>query len=233
MGDTRRDIMQNQDQEIDKILENFEFNAITDGLGFHHSVSDKKEIKKSLAERANDLDQDLKRHLDHLKQESKNSTPNRGDLTPFYAADAEEEEVEEIQDLMQPEEPIVLEANPFSRMLAWALDLLIISLMATVTIVAGFAAADLPLELLLESQVLISTLFILYYFLYFTVLDATNHSTFGKRLMKIRIVHNEVAPSLNRSALRTIFCMASFFLLGLPVLLRTQDQFLATKVINR
>jgi hypothetical protein len=42
--------MQDQDKEIDELLENFDFKPITEGLGFHHSLKETKEIKTNLAE---------------------------------------------------------------------------------------------------------------------------------------------------------------------------------------
>ena len=77
----------NKDFDIDDILNQDDlFKPITDGLGFHHSVKDKKDIAISLKQKSSDLKRDLNIRTRQLAKESKitSETNDMGELAPFY-----------------------------------------------------------------------------------------------------------------------------------------------------
>ncbi|MEE2670659.1 MAG: RDD family protein [Bdellovibrionota bacterium] len=232
--------MQEQDQDIDKILENFEFSAITDGLGFHHSVGEEKKVERSLAQKANELDQDLKKHINSLKQSKPTGEINRGDLTPFYVdSTPEQKPIEELADLIPEEKKIeiIKQANSAERSIAWTIDMIFVGTLAVATTVLSFFFADIPVNEVTMFSELSATFSLamlsLYHILYFSVLDSTEHSTFGKRIFGIKVVKNLKPISLTLSFKRNLFCLVSLILIGLPAILKTQDLFFETQVIKR
>lgn len=227
------------DQDIDKLLEDFDFSAITDGLGFHHSVSESKTIEKSLNQKANELDQDFKRHIQNIKTKNANSNLNRGDLAPFYEQEKEPKApAEKIQELIEKENQkmTIFKAQSFERFTAWSLDLLIITTLAMATVLLAFYFAGLsvsPATGIEEGALLFLSMTISYYLLYFSVLDSTEHSTFGKRLFGIKVVKNMKVISFSLAFRRSAFCLLSSLLVGLPALLKAQDVFFGTIVVKR
>lgn len=228
------------DQDIDKLLENFEFSAITDGLGFHHSVGETSKVEKSLKQKATELDQDLQRHLKNLKSKKTGSHLNRGDLAPFY----EQEEVpkkpaEVIEDLIEQERSVetITAASSAQRLVAWTLDMTFVLVLSAITTLLSFYSADIPINMKSlfsdAGTTLFLTMMTLYYLLYFTVLDATEHSTLGKRIFGLKVLKTMKPMSLSLSLKRTLFSLISFALAGLPTLLKTQDMFFETVVIKK
>lgn len=232
--------MQEHDQDIDKLLEDFEFSAITDGLGFHHSVSEPAKVEKSLSQKANELDQDLKRHIKNLKATKSDSNIHRGDLTPFYSQESvEEKPIEKLEELIAEEDLVetVQAASSELRFFAWTMDVSLVVILSAITTLLSFYSSGIPMNsITLTSEVSLSlfgSMLLLFYLLYFTVLDATEHSTVGKRLCGMRVVKSLKPISLSLSLKRSMFCLISLGLAGLPALLKTQDLFFETQVIKK
>ena len=225
--------MQQQDQDIDQILDQFNFQAITDGLGFHHSVGDKKEVEKSLIEKANDLDRSLNQHIEQLRSEDTKKIINHGELAPFYEA-VEPEPIEELSDFIDAASDKTFTRVTFSqRLVAFLVDCALVFMMTVLTLVMSFWMIDLVLSDILVFPLEVMTLFLSFFFLYFCILDATSHSTLGKRMMGFSLLQDGKKLSLAVSAGRTIYCIFSFILLGLPIVLKTHDNFFRIELTHK
>lgn len=227
----------NQDQDIDKLLENFEVKPLTEGLGFHHSVSDKKKIRKSLADRANELDRDLKNHIKQIKH-AKSSEPvlDHGDLTPFYT---QEEQTPELEINLESEVALPQDEKGLIRLAAWLFDTVLILSFAFLTLFIAYSLVGTylrPFDQYIFSATGIVDFAVLgglFYLFYFSLLDATAHSTYGKNLFNLELTTDGKPISFKKSFARTLFSLFGLGLLGLPTILRTQDLFFNTKIIRK
>ena len=145
--------MNNKDQEIDDILNNIEFKPITEGLGFHHSLKEKKQIKTDLNQQAQALKNELETRVQQVTREAlveKTTNPiNRGDLAPFYDESQTQIETKSILELgnvntidTQIKSDVTL-GLVFS---AWILDLCVLFIAMIVTFASIIYFAELPLE---------------------------------------------------------------------------------------
>lgn len=244
--------MQENDHEIDDLLENFEFKPITEGLGFHHSLKDKKEVKTNLKAQSDSLKNELKIRtevLERQKPETPSNKPiHRGDLAPFYESTNSEIEaptlqMNEIEDV-PIEESIETskEATLVTRSIAWLLDCSILIVSMAITIASIIYFAELPLDslsvLMVTDEILTSFLFIslMYYLFYFLVLDKTSYSTLGKNIMGIKVIHSRddsKRVSLLQTLSRAVISILSIPLLGLPTMLDFHSKLTDTKVISK
>ena len=86
--------MDNTENDIERLIDDFDFKPITDGLGFHHSIQNKKDVKVNLKKQSMDLQSELEQRISHMTaQKSENqSSVNMGELAPFYGDSKEEKE---------------------------------------------------------------------------------------------------------------------------------------------
>ena len=238
--------MKEEDQEIDNLLDNFDFKPITEGLGFHHSLKEKKEVSTSLHEQSKSLKNELETRVKQLEKSRPISNPekpiHRGDLTPFYEQKDEIKQQSNIslgEESREETEDFLL-ASMSTRIAAWLLDASLLVTSMAITIVSIFIFAEFPLdslsEIILNKQVIISFSFILamYYMFYFIVLDKTSYSTLGKNIMGIKVVkirENKAPISLFQSLLRVLISMSSVPLLCLPLILDWQSKLSDTQVV--
>ena len=80
--------MLNDNNDIESIFDgDLDFKPLTKGLGFHHSVKDKKEVSQSLIQKSMELKSDLESRATILNNNSNHAiSTNMGDLSPFYEA---------------------------------------------------------------------------------------------------------------------------------------------------
>ncbi|MAX66481.1 MAG: RDD family protein [Bacteriovoracaceae bacterium] len=239
--------MDNTENDIERLIDDFDFKPITDGLGFHHSIQNKKDVKVNLKKQSMDLQSELEQRISHMTaQKSENqSSVNMGELAPFYGDSKEEKEAEvstQVKLFSEEEKsPNYYMAQNSERFLAWVIDITLIVTTMLFTFSSIIYFANIPLSQVslfaASSEVLVSFLLlsVMFYVFYFSFLDKTHYSTLGKHLVGIRIVshrgHDEV--SLLQSLLRVSICLFSIFLLGLPVMLKMHDRLTETDVIKK
>ena len=236
-----------KDTEIDNLIDNFDFKPITEGLGFHHSLKDEKEIRVDLQKQSKLLKSEFETRTESLQSKSVNlavaPTANMGDLSPFYETPKTIQTKTILTEIFEDEvedEVVAVEASLNSRFYAWAIDFLVLVSVLTLTFASIIFFAELPLEVLnifmVSSEIPESFLaiFLLFFLFYFTFLDKTEYSTLGKRVVGIKVVGtNNENIKLTKSFLRVLISMTSVLLLGLPLILRMQDRLTETSVINK
>lgn len=237
----------NEDFEIDNLLENTDiFKPITKGLGFHHSIKEEREVKKSLNEKSIDLKNELEsraRALNlkstQINQSNLNKTQiDRGDLTPFYESESKaplELAVENnlLTDNIKDEADIVL------RFLAWSIDITMVFSLIAISCLATIFLTKVPLSFVrdnfvnLDIMVISGLLVSMMYLFYFSFFDKTKFSTIGKRVLGLRVVGISDQPiTMMQAFARATITMISFFTLGLGAIIKVQDKITDTKVIK-
>lgn len=229
---------ENIESEIDQLIDNFELKPITKGLGFHHSLKEKKEVKVDLKSQSKILKSELETRISQLKKENINNGPiNMGELAPFYN-DVQESKSEEFK-LEEIREEVSLDASMSLRFGAWLLDLTILVSSLALTFVAIAFISDIPLEFLSHIMVFdeigssLVVIGLLYYSFYFTVLDRTHFSTVGKNILGLKLISESGQLSLFKTFFRVLFSIVSIPLIGLPILLGLQDKLFEVKVIQK
>jgi uncharacterized RDD family membrane protein YckC len=231
----------NLNNEIDSLLDDFDFKPITEGLGFHHSLKDKKEVKVNLKAQSVALKSDLEERAKVLKKTAPKAEQkvNMGDLSPFYANNTSKEVQQEIK-ISESVAPAVKvkEANIVTRFFAWAIDMIMLVAIMLVTITGILFATEMPMEILnifmLSDDLLVSFAAIsaMFYIFYFSFLDKTNYSTAGKRMMGIKVESNSKRLTIIQTFFRTVVCMLSIVTFGLAHIVKIQDKITNTKVVN-
>lgn len=233
----------NFDQELDQ-MDDFEFKPITKGLGFHHSISEKSKVETDLKSQQKSLQEDLKRNTERILNKipspsvEKKHVEHMGELAAFYNPTAID--TKNIAPLVKEEEVEVLaDASMGIRLMAWLVDVAVVTFMFITAIVSIFMVADMPFDslspLFFTSDIGTNfvVLFMMFYVFYFSFLDKTEFSTLGKRLFDIKLISMTSAPSFLNTTLRTILTFVSVLTLGLFSMLSLQDSLTNTKVIKR
>jgi uncharacterized RDD family membrane protein YckC len=228
----RDKMIENEDFEIDNLLENSDlFKPITDGLGFHHSIKEEKEIKQDLATKKVQLKNNLENRAKALNMRSTQveaKTLNMGELAPFY----NETSVDTAVKLnLNKKENLIVETSVEKRFLAWAIDLCVISSLLTICVIGIVFIADVPLSFLrvnlLETDILVISglLSTMFYMFYFTFLEKTDFSTLGKRVLNLKVVRGNGEPiSMLQSFTRSLLTLISLLTLGFGSVLKIQDK---------
>jgi uncharacterized RDD family membrane protein YckC len=234
----------NSDNEIDDLLDNFEFKPITEGLGFHHSLKEKAKVVTELNLRSDSLKKDIQTRVNILSKDeiiSASSDVNMGELAPFYNENNSAQTTPPVLALEEKsEEEFVSIAHMGMRLFAWIIDILVLITSMLVTFASIVFFAELPMEslsaLMISDQISTSFLFIgsLFYIFYFTFLDKTSYSSLGKNILGLKIISQKKSNrvSLAQSFFRVLLSILSLPLLGLPLLLRVQDRLTETQVID-
>jgi uncharacterized RDD family membrane protein YckC len=241
------------DEELD-----FRFTALTQGLGFHQDEKnnvinvDATKISKPAPKNNTLYNQNvsLKKELDQF---------NRGDLSPLYNSKGTNSlethplfshtKFETLKTTL-PEtiiennfhnqvEPKVL-AKPKDQILAWFIDLFVITSMLLVAICITFITLGIydfetvsKLFTLSEAATYIAPFFVFFYLFYFTILDREGNSTLGKKILRIRIVSKfDEHLGLTQSFLRAAITLLSSLALGLPLVMDFQGKLTDSMVIK-
>lgn len=236
--------MSNNDLDIDNLLDNESiFKPLTDGLGFHHSIKEKKEVKSTLEKQKVVLKEQLETRAKEINRRANSNLSNKetkvsmGELAPFYGeGQAVKVKPLKVETLVSTVE----EANLIIRFGAWFIDIVVIASVVTLSIAAIIFISEIPLSYISENTFqadIISSLLaisLLFYAFYFSFFDKTNFSTPGKRLCGLRVVTIKEKPiSFIQAFSRVFITMISSFTLGLGCLLRVQDKLTDTMVINK
>lgn len=231
----------NNQNDVDSLFdEDFNFRAITDGLGFHHSVKNKNEVQRSLKSKATELQKDFDARIKLLSnQQNSIREVDMGDLSPFY----QKSESTHISipttnaDLKNAESN---EAGTFERLGAWIIDFVMISVLYTVVFLSTIILTNTPLsflrDLILGKEFFITLmpLFIGFYLFYFSFFDKTNFSSPGKKILGLKVVTLEGRNASMIQALgRALITLAAIPSAGLLVFIDAQSRLTDTKVIKK
>ena len=235
----------------------FRFTALTQGLGFHQddknkviNVESPKTAKPSIKSTTlYNQNVSLKKELDQF---------DRGDLSPLYNSagtnktethplfshtkfDTLKTNLKEtvIENNLKEEEPKTL-AKIQDQLLAWFIDLVVITSMLALAICITFATLGIyDLETvskvftLAEAATYIAPFFVFFYLFYFTILDREGNSTLGKKILRIRIVSKfDEHLGLTQSFLRAAITLLSSLALGLPLVMDFQGKLTDSMVIK-
>lgn len=236
------------EKDLDLLFdEDFDFKPITKGLGFHHSIKEKKEIKSSLKLKQAELKDQLDNRSKTLNQKKVLSkAASMGDLAPFYEEQKKESisldinEVTKVQTEKISDSQQIYEVSMFARMGAWILDMIIVVTLFTVSFIAMMFASNTSLELvkglLMTTELFITVMpiFGIFYIFYFSFFDKTTFSTPGKRIAGIKVVNSKDQNiSMLQALMRTLITVVSTLTVGLLVILDAQSKITDTKVIRR
>lgn len=234
--------MSNENIDIDNLLDNDQFfKPLTDGLGFHHSIKEKKEIKANLSTKSIALKEQLETRAQELKLRStsieKTNQVNMGELAPFYNNEVESQSSPiELHTHLET----LVEATMFTRFGAWIVDLVLITSIITVALVSIIFTSQIPLsylrENILDVDLVVSffSISILFYSFYFSFFDKTTFSSPGKRMLGLKVVSIKGSPiTFVQAFSRVIITMISAITLGLGCVIKVQDKLTDTVVVKK
>lgn len=234
--------MSNDNIDIENLLDNDQiFKPLTDGLGFHHSIKEKKEIKADLSTKSIALKEQLESRAKELNLRSiqieKSDKISMGELAPFYNNEAQSEEP--IIDIHMSEETIE-EATMPSRFGAWLVDLVLITSIITVTLVSIVFVSQIPLSYIrynifdLDLIASLLSISLLFYSFYFSFFDKTTFSSPGKRMFGLKVVSIKDRPiTLLQAFSRVFITLVSAITLGLGSIIKVQDKLTDTVVVKK
>lgn len=234
------------------------FKPVTKGLGFHQEVKQKQftpaavnvtklqhePIKKNI-----EIGKSIAKSFDDKKIKTKSNTitaqttTTKGALAAFYAdasvsseLSLESEKVE--SSLFNKKETIKkVDASMYAQFIAYIVDVALVLSFTIATIAALVLVSRIDYRLLmkmisLNDQVVFgSSLFIIYYLLYFTILDL--NASPGKSLMGIRLyTASGKNVSTKHTFGRALITLLSVAALTLPTILDFQGRLSGTKVFK-
>lgn len=230
--------MSNDNFDIDNLLDDEKiFKPLTEGLGFHHSIKEQKEVKADLATKKVVLKEQLETRAKELNLRStKTNNISMGELAPFYSDKTEV--VAKVE--LHSHESDLEEASLVTRFGAWFVDAVIIASIITISLVSIIFIANIPLSYIrdniLNLDLILSfmSISILFYSFYFSFFDKTSFSTPGKRLLGLRVLSIKGDPiTFIQAFSRVLITFASILTLGLGSILRIQDKLTDTIVVNK
>lgn len=215
----------------DSFLDDLDFKPITSGLGFHHPQTT-QEIKPIAPERPV-----MTKPL-AVKPVQPDMNVYQNDLSMFYGHAAAAAKPAPVPEDEAPVERTYQKAARSSRVLAFVVDLLIVLVFLALTLTVMARSVDLDVIQIWQSfpnevTPLVVCLFCGFYFMYFSVLEKSSGSTFGKNLLGIRVVGmDDKLLSFSALALRTFVTLLNFLSLGLFSYFNLQDRLSNSKVIR-
>lgn len=215
------------------------FKPINKGLGFHHDtkktnfrpVTTIKAEKISSLGPLNNLSSDLETRI-------KKQTPSG--LEAFYGATNiinNQVTLSEIAIADKQSYDQVINASAISQFTGWIIDLAVILSLVAVTSISLILASGMNYQVLLKliskTEIIIftTTVFSLYYILYFTIVELSNSP--GKVILGIRLIHTDGNTiTIKNTFLRAVVSLLSIILLCLPMIIDFQGRLSDTKVVK-
>lgn len=234
------------------------FKPVTKGLGFHQEVKQKQYTPASViatklqhepVKKNNEIGRSIAKSFDE-KKSLKNtvagtsaSTP-KGALAAFYGEASTNmvspiNEAEKVETTLLSKKEIAKkeDASMYAQFLAYIIDLALVASFTLATIAALVAVSRIDYKILLQlistkdQAIFGSSLFIIYYLLYFTILDL--NASPGKSLMGIRLYTvTGKTVSTKHTFGRALITFLSIAALTLPTLLDFQGRLSGTKVFK-
>jgi len=216
-------------------LEEFEFKAIGEGLGFHQKEEKPRWSKPATTSSS---------RMNSIASTSKvNSTPSnsisREQLGFLYNPEGQTASLKTNEQSKKPKaaSKIKLAGLP-ERFTAQMIDTIIITLTVSFMVTSMLAIAGVPLKqamgLLTSFDIapVVAILWSFAYISYFTILETKQ--TPGKSIMRIAVVDmNDRQLSLAKSLERTVFRSLSWLALGFPLLMNFHGRLSGSKVIKQ
>ncbi|MBD64118.1 MAG: hypothetical protein CME62_02850 [Halobacteriovoraceae bacterium] len=226
-------------KDIEDLMEEFNVKPMTKGLGFHHSLGSKKEVKSDLELHKKSLQHDLEKRSKSLKKRTETKPVHMGELAAFYETQ-DKKTIQELPELIAKEDIVkTYDAGIGRRFVAWSIDVVLLLVMLSATILGVLLFSEISLEsfsaFIIADDLFISfgAMYFLFYLFYFAMLDRTEHSSFGKKLLGIRVDGAYGNIDYITTFARTSLSLFSVLTLGLFTLLSLHDSFTGTKVLLR
>jgi len=230
----------NKDFDIDSILDQDDlFKPLSDGLGFHHSVKEKKDVAISLKKQSLDLKRDLDLRTRQLNKRERVQSENvdMGELAPFYK-DKETSTFKEININLDKSYESELETAPMiKRFSAYMLDISLLFVTMVSAFIGSIYASNLTINdassILNDnlSAALVLAIGALFYSLYFSFFDRSEFSTIGKRILGLKLVSSTGRLSFYQTLFRSALSIVSLFTLGFFNILKLEDKLTDSTVI--
>lgn len=229
------------------LFEDFDFKPITKGLGFHHSLQESSQVKTDLSAQSESLKRDLEMRSEKVLSDSinlnKTKAPNMGELAPFYE-DSEKpfNKAPKLSDKLGDQIEVRFHnASTSYRAMAFMIDVIVVSSMFILCLGSILLFAEFPFsyldKMMISNDILVSfiALYLMFYTFYFTFLDKTEHSSFGKKMMGIKVVTSLESKniSLLNSFYRTLLSFVSIISLGIFSLLSLDSSMTNTRVVQK
>ncbi len=236
-------------EELD--FESMDFKPVTDGLGFHHDEKKPQIIKPSVALKKSH-DSSSPRQSSTVSgvttdlgisnpSNQREINAHKSELSAFYGnTDKTVNKAlpqQKFSQLRTEKSMELLEATKSLQFGAWLVDLILVSLsvLMTTALLAAVSGIDFrvlaKLVTIQDITVFTSSLFVLFYMLYFTVLDLA--STPGKSLFGITLVKtNNKDVRVAQTFVRAAITLVSFLAIGLPSIIDFQGKLSDTKVVK-
>jgi uncharacterized RDD family membrane protein YckC len=213
-------------------LDDFDFKAITSGLGFHHSSA--QDVKPLLGDRP--AMAPVKAPPIH-----KEMSVYQNDLSLFYgkAETIEPSAIPAIHPKTRNKvEKTYLLATKKQRFFAYAMDLF--SIAAVLGIVLTVMARTIKMDLVQvwtafphEITPLVLILFAGFYVIYFSIFEKAPGSTIGKNIFGLRVVNlNNENQNLSALLIRSVITLVNFISLGLFAWFDLQNKITQSKVVK-
>jgi len=244
-----KNILFNMD-ELD--FESMDFKPVTDGLGFHHEEKKSTIIKPSTAlKQSNEIATQRARHqVSGVNSDLGISNPDnqreasahKSELSAFYGQTStvapQAKSTQVAQPRKQAKKVVEVElAGKGLQLGAWLIDLILVSLFVIVTTVLLAAVSGIDFRVLAKLVTIqdlaffTGSLFVLFYMLYFTVLDLA--TTPGKSLFGITLIKADNEDvRVSQTFTRALVTLISFLAIGLPCLIDFQGKLSDTKVVK-
>jgi uncharacterized RDD family membrane protein YckC len=216
---------------IDLELDEFDFKPITSGLGFNQNQKT-TEVKPAFVERPMPVRETKPVRTAPVARQEMNVYQN--DLSLFYG---QTEQIKAAPAIEAKPEKIYRTATKIDRVVAYVLDMALIT--SVLSVMLMFMTRALDMEIMEawaqypdEVTPLIVTLFCGFYVLYFAVGEKTG-ATLGKSLMNIRLVDTDNRnQNFMTLIVRSLITLTNFASLGLFSYFDLQNKATGSKVIK-
>lgn len=242
--------------DFKELDEEINFMPLSEGLGFNkkEEVKTQAVLEKRMTQNYNKItNQNIS-----LRKELDNTT-DRADLSPFYnnikaehqthplfsqvhVSNFEDKKIETKSLVENLEKNTEYFTTPTlqEQFYAWAVDmifilsLLSISIYATLSLLGFYNPVDWTWFKTTETLTFIMPFFVIYYLLYFTLMEREGNSSIGKQLFKLKVMSTNNHPvDFPHSFLRSAITLLSTLSFGLPLFLDFQGKLSDTKVVKR
>lgn len=223
-------------------VDSFNVKPLSKGLGFHQERERSRKPRpqkqtvsphKPLAMRSELKSSQVKSstHSSSASEMFWDQTVDQSELGQFYQQSSHQNDAKEEKKVSEREEFAPVKASLGGRSLAWALDMMALSVICIALVFSFVTLAGMNIETLLKGMYLglfeLSLfglgLFSLLYIFYFTILDMA--ASPGKSLLGLRVCGpNGERPKASQTLVRSVVSLFSLFLLGLPSILDFQSR---------
>ena len=225
-------------------FDDFELNAesfkpVTKGLGFHQEQK-KVSFKPSIQHKIEKTNPQAPLHnlLRTNENKIKNQAPSG--LEAFYGvkpAPIQEKMLPEKETILSKPTKVFKDAAQSDQFIAWIIDIFLIAssvvLTGTLLVLVSGISFNVMIKLVTEQDLILfgSSLFGIYYILYFTILELS--TTPGKIIMNLQLVNTDQGPlKIKHTFTRAFVSLLSLLVFCLPMVLDFQGRLSDTKIVK-